>query len=92
MADEDAVFVLQRHHVGHRTQGRQRHGVEQALAEARRDLVGAAGALAQRPRQLERHPRAGQAAERVGPIAEPGVDEHGGVWQALPRLVVVSDD
>ena len=35
------------------------------LAHARRHLVAAARLLAQRPGQLERHPRAAQAAERV---------------------------
>ena len=58
----------------------------------RRDLVAAAGPLAQRPRQLERHARPGQAGERVRRAGQARVDQHSGVRQPLLELVVVGDD
>ena len=64
--DQDAVLVVQRHHVGHHAQRGQGHAVQQVLPEARRHLRPAVGALGQGPGQLERHRRAGQVAERVG--------------------------
>ena len=92
MADEDAVLVLQRHHVGDQAQGRQHHAVQQEVPVARRDPVAAAGQLAQRPGHLEGHPRAGQAAEGIGGAGQARMHPRRRLGQLLLHLVMIGDD
>ena len=70
--------------IGHHPQ---RHQVEQ-LAR----LLDAAGAAEQLARHLERHPHAGQRAQRVGPIDPLRVDHRQRRRQLLGQVVMVGDD
>ena len=89
---QHAVLIDQRHHVGHRPQGRQPDGLDEEVAHPRADLLRPAGLLAQRPGQLEGHARAAQAAEGIVAAGQPRMDDRRGLGQARAGLVMVGDD
>ena len=90
--DQHAILIDQRHHVGHRPQGRQSDGLEEEIAHPRADLLRAAGLLAQRPGQLEGHARAAQTAEGIGAAGQPRMDDRRGLGQTGAGLVMIGDD
>ena len=51
VADEDAVLVVQRHHVGDQAERGEGDGIEQELPQLRRDLLAALGPLARAARR-----------------------------------------
>ena len=89
---EDPVLVEQRHHVGHRAQGRQADRPQQHAAQPRRHLLCPAGPRGDRPGQLEGHAGAAQVAEGIGGARQPRMDEHVGRRQRLVEMMMVGDD
>ena len=90
--DEDPVLVAERDDVG---DGRQRHQADrpdQEVAEVRRGLLAVAEALADLPRELERHAGAAEVAAGVAAPGQPGVDDHVGLGQVGADRVVVGHD
>jgi len=96
VADEHAVLFEKRHHVRHCAKRRQNDGVEQKLAQPRRDLGAAGRLLAQRPRQLERDAGTGQTAERIGRAVagrrQAWMNQRVGLRQGRLELMVIGDD
>ena len=88
---EYAVLVHQRHHVGHRAQGRQTNRLYKKIPHPRTDPLRPAGLLAEGPGQLEGHARTAQPAEGI--IAgQLGVDDACRLGEFGADGVVVGDD
>ena len=92
VADENAVFIDQRHDVGHGADRGQADGRHQKVPQRLADALGLAGPLAEGPGQLERHARAAQAAERIAVPRQPRMDDRRRVRQSRGELVVIGDD
>ena len=89
---QHAILIDQGHHVGHRPQGGQPHGLEREVSHPRADLLRPAGLLAQRPGQLEGHARAAQLAEGIGAARQPRMNDRRGLGERGPGLVMIGDD
>ena len=93
LGDEDAVVVLQRHHVGHRAQ---RHQIQQAGQVGLIDAAFGEPARLAQPRaqgqhDVEDHPHAGRALGGEGIAGPVGIDDGVRRWQGLAGQVVVGD-
>ena len=75
MAHQHAILVHQRHHVGHRAQGGQPHGLDQEGPHRGGDFARPAGLLAQGPGQLQRHAGPTQVRERILAPGQPRMDD-----------------
>ena len=82
--DQNAIFVDQRHDIGHGADRRQSHRLQQERPHRIADALRLAGPLAQRPRQFERHARAAQSGERILMPRQPRMHDRGRLGQGRP--------
>ena len=85
VADEDAVFVDERHDVGDRADGGEADGSHQERSHRLADALGFAGLLAESPGELQRDGGAAQAGEGIGRAGQAGVDDRGDVGAVASR-------
>ena len=90
--DQHAIFIDQRHDVGHGADRRQGERPHQQPSHRRGDFLTPGGRLAQRPRQFERHAGPAQLAKGVVRARQPRVHDDFGIGHRFSQTVVVGDD
>jgi hypothetical protein len=92
MPHENAVLIDQWYDVGHRANRGQPNRLEQEIAQSIIHAPIAAGALAKRPRQLERDGRPAQSSERIRTSGQSGVHNCCSARQRFANMMVIRDD
>ena len=89
---QHAVFIHQRHDVGHRADRREPHRPHQIVPHRLADALRLARPLAKRPGELQRDRRPAQTGERIRAARQAGMHDRRRARQPLARLVMIRDD